>query len=371
MDKKPNSNIAIVCDWLYGGGAEKVVLELHRMYPQAPIYTSYCSPEWRAKLDGVVRTGYLQWWPFARARKFLPLLRQWWFRQLNLSAFDIVISCTGNGEAKFLRTRSDATHICYCFTPPHFYWRKYSEYIKNPGMGALNGMARAGLKLLVKPLRRRDYQAAQRVDQFVAISKHIQTDIKTFYGQASTIIHPPVDIARFAASKTERHPHNLRCIVWGRHVPYKRLDLAIAACNELELPLTVIGHGPETKRLSAIAGPTVTFTGFVPDKKLPELAARASVFVFPSEEDFGIAPVEAMALGLPILAYNSGGALDYVVPGKTGELFDTQSVTSLVSVLQSFDSNHYAQSTLAKQAAGFAPKNFRHKLMATIERTTP
>lgn len=360
--------IAIVADWIYGGGAEKVVQELHRMYPDAPIYTSYCSPEWRQKLDNKVVTGYLQWRPFARLRKFLPLLRQWWFRGLNLRAYDVVISCTGNGEAKFVRVRPGTRHICYCFTPTHFYWRKYPEYIQNPGFGALNGIARTGLKLLVGPLKKRDYAAAQRVDQFVAISTHIQHDIQKYYDRASQIIHPPAHVTSTRPSNTESPAKTPHAIVWGRLVPYKRLDLAVAACNELQMPLTIIGSGPDASRLKSIAGPTITFTGFVPDNKLPALAQKASVFVFPSQEDFGIAPVEAMGMGLPVLAYKSGGALDYVIPGKTGEFFDKQTVASLAASLKQFRAKKYDRAELVDAAKQFSQDVFQDHMRSLLSK---
>src|SRR3990167_8961662 len=172
MASAPNSpKVAIVHDWLYGGGAEKVVEQLHTLYPDSPIYTSYCTDEWRKRLDNKVVTGYLQNWPFSRLRKFLPLLRQWWFARLDLSDYDLIISSTGNGEAKFARGKK---HICYCHSPPHFYWRKYESYLRNPGFGAFDWLARIGLKLFVKPLRKRDYNAAQQVDAFIANSTHIQ-----------------------------------------------------------------------------------------------------------------------------------------------------------------------------------------------------
>lgn len=363
-------NIAIVCDWLYGGGAEKVVLELHRMFPDAPIYTSYCSDEWRKRLDGTVVTGYLQWRPFAKARKFLPLLRQWWFAGLKLQDYDLIISTTGNGEAKFARPGPHAKHLCYCFTPNHFYWDKYQEYLDNPGMGKLNWVARLGLKLLVKPLRARDFRAAQRVTEFIAISTHIQDDIRQYYGRESTIVYPPVNTSVFTTqidSKGNREPSS-GFITWGRHVPYKRLDLAVAACNELQLPFTIVGTGPETEHLRAIAGPTITFTGFLDDEALVAYARKASAFIFTSKEDFGIAPVEAMALGLPVIAYRAGGALDYVIPGKTGEFFDKQTVASLATVLRDFTPNSYQSTDLKAQAAVFSTSTFQKKMRSQVRR---
>ncbi len=148
-----NKKIAIVHDWLVGGGAEKVVQAMHELFPDAPIYTSYCSDEWREKLDGKVVTGYLQKWPFSKLRKFLPVLRIWWFEHLDLTDFDIVLSSSGNGEAKGVkRLNPMATHICYCHSPTHFYWDKYDEYLKSPGFGMFNPLARLGLKVLVGPL---------------------------------------------------------------------------------------------------------------------------------------------------------------------------------------------------------------------------
>ncbi|HSX31895.1 MAG TPA: glycosyltransferase, partial [Candidatus Saccharimonadales bacterium] len=189
-------NVAIVHDWLVGGGAERVVQELHKMYPDAPIYTSYATDEWKQRLDGKVVTGYLQHWPFSKLRKYLTVLRIWWFGSLDLSAYDLVISSTGNGEAKGIRV-PNGTHVCYCHSPTHFYWRHYNQYLKNPGFGLFNPLVRVSLRLLVGPLRKWDLRASKRPDYFVANSTHIQKDIQTYYGRDSVVVHPPVDISRF------------------------------------------------------------------------------------------------------------------------------------------------------------------------------
>lgn len=159
-NKQPR--VAIVHDWLYGGGAEMVVLELHKLYPDAPIYTSYCTSEWREKLDDKVVTGYLQHFGIT-IRKFLPLFQYWWFQSLNLSEFDLVIVTTGNGMAKAVRPPSEATFMCYCHTPVHYLWRHYDEYMNRTGFGVFSPIARLGLRLLAGPLRKMDYRAAQRV----------------------------------------------------------------------------------------------------------------------------------------------------------------------------------------------------------------
>ena len=357
--------VAIIHDWLYGGGAEKVVLELHRMYPEAPIYTSYCSDEWRRKLDDKVITGYLQKWPFANLRKFLPVLRQRWFRNLDLSKFDLIISSSGNGEAKFARAaKPGAKHICYCHSPTHFYWRHYNAYLQNPGFGP-TPLVRTALKFLVEPLRKKDYQAAQAVDYFIANSNRIKDDVKTYYDRDAEVIHPPVDIERFMVAATDKKPSGF--VTMGRLVPQKRIDLIIAACNELQVPLKVIGNGQQLTALKSIAGQTISFKTNISDQQLPAELITAKAFVFAAEEDFGIAPVEAMAAGLPVVAYGQGGALDYVVPGKTGELFAKQSLSSLANVLKEFKASNYAASDIKKQAARFSRENFQKNMSAFIK----
>lgn len=359
-----NRKIAIVHDWLYGGGAERVVLELHRMFPDAPIYTSYSSDEWRERLDGKVITGYLQHPPFRQLRKFLPLLRQWWFRSLDLSDYDLVISSSGNGEAKFIRVKKPAVHVCYCHTPTHFYWRHYDEYVQNPSFKP-KWLARLGLKILVKPLRRRDYQAAQAVNTYIANSSHIHSDIKQFYKKDAVVITPPVDVERFRKAKQPAKRHGF--VTMGRQVPLKKTDMLIEACNRLKLPLTVIGRGPEHDRLVALAGPTITFKTDVTDEQMPGELAKAEAFLFGSFEDFGVAPVEAMAAGTPVIAYKAGGALDYVVPGVSGQFFNDQTVGSLVEALQRFEAATYKPSVIQNHAEQFDAKHFQQKVSDLLQ----
>lgn len=353
--------VAIVHDWLYGGGAEKVVLELHQLFPDAPIYTSYCSDEWRQKLDNKVVVGYLQHWPFSGLRKFLPLLRQWWFRSLDLSAFDLVISSSGNGEAKFVRV-PEGVHINYCHTPVHFYWRHYDAYIQNPGFRPA-WLARFGLRLAVKPLRQRDFAAAQKVDHFIANSTHIQHDIKTYYGQDAVTIFPPVAVERF--NTTQNGPRQ-GFVTVGRLVPNKRVDILVAACSQLNVPLTVVGRGPELARLQKMAGPSVVFETDASDEAVTTYLSQASAFLFASFEDFGITPVEAMAAGTPVIAYQAGGALDYVTPGKTGLFFEAQTVESLCVALETFQGTSFDASVIRKAAERFSTERFQKDFQAFI-----
>ncbi len=373
MAKNPHSKnkkspkIAIVADWIYGGGAEKVVEQLHLLYPEAPIYTSYCSLEWQNKLDNKVITGYLNKSFFVYLRKFLPLLRQWWFARLELGEYDLIISSSGNGESKFIN-KQNAVHVCYCHTPPHFYWRKYRSYLKNPGFGKANFLAKFGLKLLVKPLRRHDYQAAQDVDYFIANSKHIQKDIDTFYNRKSVVINPPVNVGLFKPDSKNKVKKTNNYVVWGRHVPDKMLHLAIKACNDIGANLVVIGNGPETKNLKKIAGKTIKFVGKINDQQLVKYAQSSKAFLFPSEEDFGIAPVEAMAAGTPVIAYKNGGSRDFVIDGKTGTFFDEQSVNSLKNVLLRFDESKFESKLIITNANKFSEDVFRQKISLVVDK---
>ena len=357
--------VAIVHDWLIGGGAERVIEQLHKLYPEAPIYTSYCSDEWRAKLDGKVVTGFLQHWPFSALRKFVGPLRIWWFGRINFNGYDLVISSAGNGEAKDINVPKGVKHICYCHAPTHFYWRSYQQYLDKPGFGFMNPFARIGLKILVGPMRKRDYKAAQKPDAFIANSSYIQNEIKQYYGRDSVVINPPVDVERFA-SQTENK--RLGFITMGRQVAYKRIDLIVDACTKLDLPLTVIGRGPEHDDLVRRAGPTITFRTDITDENMPAMLQSAQAFIFAAVEDFGIAPVEAMAAGTPVIAYKDGGAQDYVIPGTTGQFFTEQSVSSLCDTLSSFDSNNYSSRLIANKAQDFSSKNFAKNVQAFIEK---
>lgn len=388
--------VAIVHDWLVGGGAELVVLELHRMFPDAPIYTSYCTKEWRNRLDNKVVTGWLQHWPFSRLRKFIPFLRIKWFESLDLGGYDLVISSSGNGEAKGVRAGSQfhegQTHICYCHSPTHFYWRHYDQYRSQPGFGVFNPLARLALRILVGPLRKWDLKAAARPDYYLANSKHIQADIKKYYDRKATVIHPPVDIWRFAAppasaakkkvkpgngkASKETKAHGLSTptaeparhgfLTVGRQQPYKRTELIIEACMRLKLPLTVIGSGPQHDSLRRMASTSryITFlTGDAADDMAVTKAMRqAEAFIFAAHEDFGITPIEALAAGTPLIAYRAGGALDYVEPGINGTFFEEQTVQSLMECLSRFKPSDYPVEQVRQTARQFSNDNFSNRL---------
>lgn len=373
MSDKNTPRIAIVHDWLIGGGAELVVEQLHKMYPEAPIYTSYCTPEWRKRLDGKVVTSWLQ--HLGKIRKFIPPLRIWWFTRLDLRKYDIVISTSGAEAKGIKRLRADATHVNYCHAPTHYYWSRYDEYIKQPGFGRFDWLARIGLRLLLAPLRKWDYKAAQRPDYMIANSTHIQNEIKKYYHRDAPVIFPPIYFERFQKPENKDLPRQ-GFVISGRQTPYKRFDLAIEACSELKLPLRVIGGGPDHQRLRALAGETVEFLGRAPDDELERVFASSDALIFPGIDDFGITPVEAMASGTPVIAAKDGGALDYVT-AKTGAYFTPNDKEDLKRALKTFDVAAYDHKEISDFANNFNREvflehmgNYMAKVIATRESAT-
>ena len=360
--------IAIVTDWLTNmGGAEPVVLAAHRLFPDAPIYTSvYNAEAMPAFADCDVRTTYLQnvLPKFIRYKHVLwPVLRAFAFRKLDLSDYDIILSFS-SAEAKAVRkTRPDQVHIAYIHTPIRYYWSHYEEFKREFWFGALTPLIRLFIPLFVRWMRKLDLQSIDGIDSFIANSTVTQSRIKQYYGRSSTVVHPPVDIDRFTPPPhTERDGY----ILWGRHVPYKRFDLAIEACNNLLRPLTVVGSGPDTDRLKALAGPTIEFTGRLSDEDLVARAQHARAFLFPNEEDFGISAVEALAAGTPVIGYAKGGVLDIVQDGETGVLFNEQTVAGLSGAIERFENLSFLPATLHRKSKRFSPSLFDQKLRKIV-----
>jgi glycosyltransferase involved in cell wall biosynthesis len=367
--------VAIVCDWLTGiGGAERVVLQLHKLYPDAPIYTSQYDPakiDWFKDAD--VRTGALQRLP-ASLKKFLPLFRAWSFGRMDLSEYDLVLSSSG-AEAKGVKTGPNTVHICYCHSPTHYYWIRHDEYLEKPGFPrGLNWLARLGLKLLVGPLKRWDRHAAKQPDYFIANSTHTQAMIKKYYRRDSHVIFPPVEIERFKLPGAAKPPLRHGFLIAGRQTPYKRFDLAIEACNELKVPLIVIGDGPDHKRLEKLAGRSVTFLTNVNDVEIAKHFQSAVGFIMPNMDDFGIVAVEALAAGTPIIAYNKGGAQDYVIPGKTGLFFEKQTVAQLTKALETALGKTFDHEAITEHASRFSvaafDKNMQDYIRACLAERT-
>lgn len=366
----PTPKIAIVHDWLTTmGGAEQVVLALAEAFPGAPIYTSVYTPETMPSFKNLdVRTTYLQTLPgpLRKLHKLFPMLRVRAFQKLDLSDFDIIISSSSAEAKQVQKTRPGQVHICYCHTPIRYYWSHYSEYKKNPGLGKLNIFAKLLMPLMVPPLKKADYEAAQNVDVFVANSSEVQKRIKKYYGKPSYIIHPPVEVERFTPSKNRGGYY----VALGRQVPYKRIDLAVKAATKLKLPLKVFGSGSEHAKLVKNAGPTVEFYtdrfGDASDEAVTEALNQAKGFIFPSEEDFGIVQVEALAAGAPVIAYGKGGTLDIVQDMESGVLFYQQTVGAVVDAIKRAESVQFLPATLNRKSKRFDKTLFLTKIKKVV-----
>lgn len=364
--------IAIVADWLTNpGGAEKVVLALAKAFPGAPIFTSVYDA---AKMPGFekldIRTTYLQKLPtkIRNRHQLFPLLRANAFRRLDLSEYDVIIS-SASAEAKAVVKRPDAVHICYCHTPTRYYWSHYKDYVSSPGFGLLNPAVRVALPILVGLMRRIDLRAVAGVDHFIANSHEVQKRIKTHYNRDSTIIYPPVDINRMRPkNKVKKEDYYL---VVGRQIPYKRIDLAIAACTKLGRRLVVIGRGSEHDKLRAMAGPTIEFKYVDSDSEIVEYFQKAKGFIFTSEEDFGITPVEAMAAGTPIIAFARAGALDYIQEGINGVGFHEQTVEAVVAAIERFENSSFDTQQISHDAKKFDQEKFISDLQAYVVQKQP
>ncbi len=366
----PVPKVVIVADWLTNmGGAENVVLALHDAFPDAPIYTSTYAPENMPKFSGLdVRTTYLQNLPkpLRKLHKFFPMLRVSAFQKLDFSEFDVIISSSSAESKQVKKTRPDQIHICYCHTPIRYYWSHYDEYRADPGFGKLNWLIRLAMPLIVPALKKADYQAAQAVDVFIANSSEVQKRIKNYYGRPSTIIHPPVDVDRFEP-QLKRDGYY---VALGRQVPYKRIDLAVAAATKLGINLKVYGNGSEHQELVDMAGPTVEFFtdrfGDASDQAVTDALNSAKGYIFPAEEDFGIVQVEALAAGAPVIAYSKGGALDIVQDGESGMLFHKQSVAAVCEAIKKAEKIQFIPGTLRRKAKRFDKSLFITKIRKIV-----
>ena len=347
--------LALVHDWLNQiGGAEDVLEKLVGQYPGAPIYTSIYAPELMpaAYRQWPIKTSFMDRLPGVHRhhQPYLPLYPLA-FERFDLSGHRVILS-NKSGFCHGVRKPEGATHVCYCLTPTRYVWG-FDDYAAREG---LSPAVRLALRPLLAWLRGWDLRAAAGVDTFIAISTAVQERIRRVYRRESSIIYPPVDTARFAAARfaTDRGtPRRRYLLSLGRLIPYKRVDLAVEACTRLGLELWVAGSGRDRERLERLAGPTVRFLGRVPDADVPGLFANARAFLFPGLEDFGIAPVQALAAGTPVVAFAGGGALDTVQDGRNGVLFTEQTVDSLAAALERLDGLEFDRAAIAATAAPF------------------
>jgi glycosyltransferase involved in cell wall biosynthesis len=349
--------IALVHDYLNQyGGAERVLEELHELYPEAPIYTSMYSPsampDSYRKMD--VRTSFMQRLPGVTShhQQYLPLYPLA-FESFSLDDYDVVLS-NSSAFCKGVVTGPQTLHICYCLTPMRWVW-DYRGYVERENLGRLS---RLGLPPLISTLRTWDITTVNGVDEFIAISRSVAARIRKYYRRDSVVIYPPVRTELFAGGG---QPGDYYLVV-SRLIPYKRIDLAVDAFNQLGLPLKVVGDGRDRAALQARARPNVQFLGRVPEAELGELFRGCRGFLFPGEEDFGIAPVEAQAAGRPVIAYAAGGALDTIVDGVSGVLFAEKTADSLAAAVRRLEGLALDPQQITKNARRFDRAVFREQL---------
>ena len=354
--------VAIVHDWLNQvGGAESVLEVLKEVFPQSPIYTSIYWPkampvqyrEWD------VRTSWLNRLPLIKRyhQPFLPLYPLA-FEAFDLRGYELVIS-NKSAFCHGVITPPETVHICYCLTPTRFLW-DYHNYVSHE---RINPLAGALLAPVLRNLRLWDKAAADRVEHFVAISETVRQRIKKFYRRDALVIHPPVDVQGFQV----RESHDDYFLIVSRLIPYKRIDLAVQAFNLLGLPLKILGDGRDRRRLEAMANSNIEFLGRLQDQQVGEYLSRCRAFVFPGEEDFGIAPLEAQAAGRPVIAYAAGGALETVVEGVTGLFFREQTAESLAEAVSSFDGKAFDGATIRQHAQDFDKEAFKDELRTFVD----
>lgn len=361
--------VVIVTDWLTTyGGTEKVVKAVSELYPDAPIYTSQYSEkevDWFRGKD--VRTGWVNWFP-ARLRKILSVPRALYFSRLDLSEFDVVLSIT-TAESKGVKTHPSQLHISYLQGPPtQYFWGMYDEYVKNPGFGIFNVVVRFFFKLLVGPLRKLDYRFAQRPDILLANSSYSAAEIKRYYKRQARVVFPPVDIDQFQLGKNKKYGNFF--ISTSRQVNWKRLDIAVRACIQTGDRLVLVGSGAEHAALVKLANHhrNIEFLPTISDTmQLAKMLSQAKGFIFPSLEPFGIAPIEALSAGVPVLAYQKGGALDYVRPGKNGIFFTEQTVSSAVAAIQQFKKTHFDAAVVSASVRRFSSTEFTRNFSRVVE----
>lgn len=360
-------NVALVYDRINKwGGAERVLLALHELFPDAPLYTAVYDADlapWANVFT--IKTSFLQHIPFAKQHhEWFGWLTPLAFESFSFDDYDLVISVT-SADAKGIITKPGTKHICYCLTPTRYLWPQYDFYFKN-------SLLRWLTKPLVNYLKKWDKVAAQRPDEYIAISKTVQERIKTYYKRDAQVIYPPVlfqirsDLSVPNGQTLQNISKNFFLVV-SRLVPYKRVDIAIEACNQLELPLVVIGSGSDYHRLRSLSGSTVQFVQNLTDQKLAWYYQHSEALILPQEEDFGLVSLEAQSFGKPVIAFNKGGASESVIDGKTGKLFSPQTVARLKEVLASFTANDYNRENCMKNAEQFNVEKFQKKLLASIK----
>lgn len=339
------------------GGAERVMVALKRLFPEADLYTSVYHPNAFWAKDFSIKTSFLQRFPKAStSHEFYALLMPVAFESFTFDEYDLVISVTSEA-AKGVITHPKTLHVCYCLTPTRYLWSGYNTYFKGQAIKILASPA-------ISYLRMWDSAAASRPDYFIAISQTVKERIQKYYVRDADIIYPAVTRLADFPQLIEGGSYFL---VVSRLVSYKRIDLAIKAANNLKLPLKIVGEGRDRKKLESIAGDTVEFLGTVSDQELSLLYANCRALIFPGIEDFGLVIVEAQQFGKPVITFRGGGATEIIQEGKTGAFFDKQTVKSLQTSLQEFQETRYNSEDCMKNSERFSFECFEKGFKKIID----
>lgn len=359
--------VALVHDWLTSyAGAERVLETMLELYPGSPIYTLVYDPDsfWPGSIaNAQIKSSYIGRLPWGKKkyRSYLPFMPLA-IEQFDLSGYDVVIS-SSHAVAKGVITRADQLHISYIHTPIRYAWDLQHQYLREAGLE--RGLRSSIARLVLHYIRNWDVATANRVDVFIANSRYVARRIWKIYRRRARIIYPPVDVDRF----TPRYEREDFYLALSRFVPYKKMDLIVQAFNKSGLPLVVIGDGPEYPKIRRIAAKNVELLGRQPDEVVKSYMERCKAFVFAADEDFGIAPVEAQAAGAPVIAYGKGGVTETVIPGKTGLLFEQQTVKSLVDALMMFEEKgrDFDIEIIRANAERFSKKRFIYELSNLVD----
>lgn len=365
MVNKPFSelHVAIVYDrvnkW---GGAERLLLSLHRVFPDAPLFTSVYHPAsapWARLFH--IHTSFIQKFPFLRSRhELIPFLMPFAFESFDFSDFDLVISVT-SAEAKGIITGPQTLHICLCLTPTRYLWvmDPTSRYSRFDIPGPLVNLFKIPL---IKLLKSWDMVAKNRPDAYIAISDLVKSRLKTFYSVDAPVVYPPLD----EATQSKSSGTGAYFLIVSRLVGYKRVDLAIRVANHLGFNLKIVGTGSELRNLKKISGSTVEFVGFVPDSDLPAIYSGCRALLVPGEEEFCLAALEAQANGKPVIAFAHSGVAEIIRNGSTGLLFMHQTVEDLSSAISKFSTIKFDPANCKKNADIFSFAKFRQSLIGHI-----